>query len=406
MGAQNSIKAGVDMRIATLLAAAGALALSGCASGLGLEQRQARERRVIADDVLSLNQAYGEVVAGQILLNILRARDRLPTQYVAVSQIQRTSTVVDTQRLSLGGVELGDIGSPWAEGDYFFERKLTPHPNYTVAPFSAEDARRIMFRPIEPQVFADYWNAGWPSETLLLLLVERIVVVERRIGAAVNIVADLGNDAGDFANNCAEDVDTEGCRFVRQARSLAAAARGKAPDRRIDLSGVCGLAAAYDLPATAAPNARRTGQTCDAAARIIVGQTEYTLTLRTLDDIVFYIGELLRSGPGGEGGAYEAPVLVGAAGLPGGGAGVPLFRVVDRAGAQQYAASVIHNGVRYYSGPAVSRECGREQHEGACADTHELGDRSSLVLALLSQILLRNQSSDSQPRPPLILISP
>lgn len=391
------------MRIMAAVAAC-AFLVSGCASGLGLGQQQARERRVIADDILSLNEAYNQAVTGQILLNILRARDRLPTQYVAVSQIQRTSTTVDTQRLSIGGIELGDIGSPWGEGDYFIERKFTPHPNYTVAPFAAADAQRIMFRPIDPQVFSDYWNAGWPTETLLFLMVERLVIVEHPGSGPAHVVADMANDAGDFQQNCASDVATEGCRFVREARALANTLRSRTPNREIDLSGVCGLAAAYDLPTSTRPTPRPQNQQCPAAARIIVGTREYVLTLRTFDDMVFYVGELLRA-PAADDAAIEAPILVGGAGMSGGGVGVPLFRVTTSPDARPYAASVSYGGERYFAGPAVSRECERAEAEGHCVDSHGQGDRSSLVLALLSQVLLRNQSNESQPRPPLIVFT-
>ncbi len=383
-----------------------AIALAGCATGLRLEQRQTRARQALADDILSLNQAYGEAMGGQILLNILRARDRLPTQYVVVSELQRTSSIVDTQGLNIGGIELGDIGSPWGKGELSFERTQTPYPTYTVGAFAAADVQNIMFQPVGKNVFADYWNAGWPGEILMLLMVERVVVVERRAGAQPSII-ELGNDAGSFERNCIEGVNTGGCEFVRQVRTLAVRVRALTPNRQTDLSGVCGLVAAYELPPATAPRPHAADQLCDAAARVIVGETQYTFVLRTFDDIVFYIGELLRSpGDAAANSTLEAPILVGAAGLAGGGAGVPLFRVVRGAEDRPYAASVVYGGARYYAGPAVSRECERGPREGACADTHDLGDRSSLVLALLSQLLLRNQSAESQPRPPLVLIAP
>ncbi|HRP12311.1 MAG TPA: hypothetical protein PLK37_14880, partial [Terricaulis sp.] len=134
----------------------------------------------------------------------------------------------------------------------------------------------------------------------------------------------------------------------------------------------------------------------------------YEFRLRSLDEIIYYVGELLRVGStnAAPGAVIEAPLNVGAAGLRGGGRGVPLFRVSPHGGhdARPYVAEMTYAGRRYRAGPAVSRSCGQAAPEGVCRDVAEEGDRSSSVLSLIAEILALNQSPDAI-RPPSRLIA-
>ena len=350
----------------------------------------------IADDAVAFNEAYIQAMTGQLLLNVLRARDRLPTQYLAMSAIQYAPTVTQRQALTLGNIELGDINSPFSLGSATFGRDMQLQPSFNLGPYSARDISGIIFEPEGADVFGEYWNAGWPREALLLLMADRIVRIDRPAGAAPQI-HEFVNDAGDFSADCADAVVNDGCAYVREVRALTTRLRGQTPDRRTDMSGVCGLAAAYNPPRArpaAAPAAA-----CDRGARIIVGDSEYVIFLRSLDDIVFYLGELVRT-RSGEG--YAAPVSVAAAGLAS--ARVPLFRVIEGEQEGRFAASVVYEGRRYSAGPAVSRSCAAPADSGACTPDAAHGDRSSLVIALLMQLQLRNQSDGSVPPPPTVFI--
>ncbi|HRO02291.1 MAG TPA: hypothetical protein PLS69_01615, partial [Terricaulis sp.] len=65
-----------------------ALLLGACASvGQAPEARREVLARQIADDAVGFNDAYGRAVSAQILLNIMRARDRLPRHYLATTGI-------------------------------------------------------------------------------------------------------------------------------------------------------------------------------------------------------------------------------------------------------------------------------------------------------------------------------
>jgi hypothetical protein len=145
------------------------------------------------------------------------------------------------------------------------------------------------------------------------------------------------------------------------------------------------------------------GQLCEP--RFIVGDVQYVLALRSFDDIVYYVGELMRLSltEGGPGAVMASPLTVYAAGLRSD-RGVPLFRILppnaasnEASGDAQawFAASVVYGGRRYFAGPPVGRACAGPRTEGVCRDDPDSGDRSSSVLSLLAELLALNQSPDA-----------
>src|SRR5690606_41044993 len=95
-------------RIVRLLAlVVAAVMLAGCALGDAGQRRRERLVRDLADDAAAFNEAYAQAMTGQLLLNILRARDRLPTQYLAMSSIQDAPTITSSQSFSLGSLNFG-----------------------------------------------------------------------------------------------------------------------------------------------------------------------------------------------------------------------------------------------------------------------------------------------------------
>ena len=160
---------------------------------------------------------------------------------------------------------------------------------------------------------------------------------------------------------------------------------------------LCGVIDAYGPTTPVRAIGPSPGVDCDPV--FPVGSTLVRLRLRSLDDMVYYVGELMRAGAmrAGPEDAIEAQVTVRAAGLRGGGRGVPLFRVLPRNDAPNgiYAAEVEYGGARYFAGPAIGRSCGEESSNGVCRDAADEGDRSSSVLSLIAEILALNQSPDS-----------
>lgn len=371
------------------------LFLAACASGADLPSRSENLTRQIADDAAAFNEAYGQAVSGQILLNILRSRDRLPRYYLAMTGISDSPSWRYQQGGGIGGIPLGNIGSPWGIAGASVERETERRPGYAVQPFDAETLTRAAFVPTTNEVFNHYWRSGWPRDVLLLLMVESI---EQTDAAGHTIV--FTNEANTIFNDCPERVETEGCAFVREVREFmstlaeppAASAFEPAQGRAI-----CGLIEAFSPTTPVRRGATPEGQDC--APVFVVGESTLRLRLRSLDDMIYYVGELLRAGGmrAAPGETIEAQVTVHAAGLRGGGAGVPLFRLTPARGAHDgvYAAQVVYGGERYLAGPANGRSCGEATPDGPCADTAEAGDRSSSVLSLIAEILALNQTPDA-----------
>lgn len=369
-------------RAAAALAAA--LWAAGCALTPGGERREAVAQR-IADDASAFNEAYGQAVSGQILLNILRGRDRLPRHYLSMTGINDSPSLRARQSASIGSIPLGEGAANWGFGSGALERETITRPTYAVQPFSAETLTRTAFQPIAPYVFAHYWESGWPRDILTLVLVERL---------GISGEGEFTNEANNIFGDCAPQVETSGCSFVRAARAMLAEAEAHAPSPfAANGAEICGLIAAY-APARAV----RPAADANCPPRLVIGARTYTLYLRSLDDAVYYVGELMRAGTMTAGaGPIEAQVRVRAAGLRGGGRGVPLFRMTPapEAGARLYAASVEYGGARYFAGPAIGRSCAEATEEGPCRDDAAHGDRSSSVLSLLAELLALNQSPDA-----------
>lgn len=374
---------------------AATLLVASCVTAPDIPSQRERLTRQIADDAVGFNEAYAQAVSAQILLNILRSRDRMPRHYLAMTGISDSPSWTTSQSATLGGVPLGDINSPWGIGELGASRERSSRPSYAVQPFSAETLTRTAFQPTPPNVFAHYWFSGWPRDMLLLMMVETI----EKTGPDGHLYT-YTNEANGIVNDCAAGVETDGCEFVREVRRFLASSSEHPLERNLDLEHgrpLCGLVEAYGPTSPVRPLAPREGQICDPV--FAVGGDTIRFRLRSLDDMVYYIGELLRldTTRGAPGGVIEAQVTVRAAGLRGDGHGVPLFRVVPAQGNAHdiYAAEISYSGHRYRAGRAVGRSCAEETPDGVCRDGAEEGDRSSSVLSLIAEILALNQSPDA-----------
>lgn len=375
-------------------ALAACLLAASCATAPDLSSRRERLARQIADDAVAFNEAYGQAVSAQILLNILRSRDRLPRYYLAMTGISDSPSWSFSQSAGIGSIPLGDGGAPWGFGNVDVSRETQTRPSYAVQPFSAETLTRTAFEPTAPHIFAHYWNSGWPRDLLMLVMVEAIEKTD-----AEGRVHVYTNEANTIFDDCAASVDTVGCGFVREVREFMISTAERPHETGFDAHGrpLCGVIEAYGPTTPVRAIGPGPGVDCDPVFPI--GSTLVRLRLRSLDDMVYYVGELMRAGAmrAEAGDAIEAQVNVRAAGLRGGGRGVPLFRILPSgaAGNGIYAAEVEYGGARYFAGPAIGRSCGEDTGGGVCRDSAAEGDRSSSVLSLIAEILALNQSPDS-----------
>ena len=391
-------------------------ALTACSMMPLPSQRRDEVSRQIADDAVAFNEAYAQAVSAQILLNILRARDRQPRHYLSMSGIEDARSLSYSENAGIGAVPLGTGWSSWGFGKAEASRQSGTKPSYRVTPFDSATLAKAVFVPTSTPTFAHYWRSGYPQDLLLFLMVKRIDRIETADGRAKETV--WYNEGSAIRSDCRAD-EQQGCGYVRAAREFAALIAGR-EETPFSPTGkpVCGLIEAYDPPAPLRDEQPAAGETC--APVFVIGSTRYQMSLRSFDDIVFFIGDLMRPSLTalGEDAVNSSPLSVRPAGFTAAegrrrASGAPLFRILPEAEATRearadprgrFAASVVYGGRRYFSGPPVSRVCDAATPTGICADSPQNGDRSSFVLSLLADLLALNQSPDALRAPTRLMV--
>lgn len=382
-----------------LIAIVALVALSACAVSEAARQtrREALTRRIV-DDSIAYNEAYNSAISAQILVNILRAYNRQPRQYMSMSGFSHSTPDSQTTSLAIGGLPLDQLGEHWGEGALGVSTDRQIEPDYKVEPFSTQAYDNIALLPTSPDVFRYYWNNGWNRDVLLLLLVDRMEVTGEH--------GPLFNSPGTIAANCeGDDYTIGGCAFVHRIRDLVTSLRSATPTPRGAVANACYPLASYNVAeAPVLVAAARDGAPPACPLTIVVGDTRYTLHLRSLDDVIYYVGELLRQDdlhPSPDG-VLQARLSVIAPGTRDQMA--PLFRIVPASNETErdYAASAIYAGRRYSAGAPASQFCFHPGHPEQCAGA--AGDRSGTVLELLIGLLAHNQSDAAVSAPSSRLI--
>ncbi len=382
------------------------LSASACAmtEARRYEAREALARR-IADDAIAYNDAYSGAINGQILLNILRAYNRQPRQYMSMTGFENSAP--DTRQITLGlsGLPLGELGQEWGVGSLGSESTSQVEPKYTVSPFDAARFADIVYRPTSSEVFRYYWQT-WNRDMILMLMVDRMTV--RRAGAAP---VTFHNSAATIVNNCPTEIvfqPQDGCTFVRNVTLLVQAIADRQPEPPV-AGEICPPVAVYgnrSPPPRPRPSRRAMPQADNDEAgchlTIVVDNVSYTLAVRSLDDMIYYLGELLRY----EGSHDNLPdrletrLRVRAPGSPSEPEAVraaPLFQIrrADRVTERNFAATASYAGGRFSAGAPEAFFCDRRnpnrRQDDVCHDPNP--DRSGSVLELLVGVLARNQSA-------------
>src|SRR5690606_2652675 len=280
-----------------------ALGLGACAASEAqrLQHRQAMTRRIV-DDAIAFNEAYHGAITAQVLLNIMRAADRQPRQYTSMSGFTQNGGARGAS-ISAGGVALDEIGVSWGEGELGLERSRPTAPDCAAAPFAIREFGNIVLKPTDPLVFRYYWGSGWNPDLLLMLLVDRVRIVPVNGGAP----RDLRNTPGTITEDCTGERDEGGCAFVLAMRQLALElSRSERIAAPTPAEGRCGPFAVYVAPNSAAAQqpraaapARQDDPSCPV--EIIVGDQRYLMALRSLDDVIYYVGHLMRPDPNARG---------------------------------------------------------------------------------------------------------
>jgi hypothetical protein len=391
------------------------LSLGACASVPALSDGGEVVAGRISSTAVAYNRAYGRAIADQVLLNVLRARDRLPLYHLSMSGITENSELAVQRTMGIGSIPLGDGSTPWGIGAVQGQRTATTKPTFVLNPFSsdAEHPRARQFEPLSYEVLRHFWDNDWPREILLLVLVDDLTPLDRR-GRPVQ-GRRLENNSSDYRGDCQPQPATaatsaalrERCGFLWTIQGFN--------ERRLVVTPEQGQRCT-DLPSLGehAPARRRCNVILNVAriGRNGTGTTtaRYELSMRAIDDMIYYVGSLLRVADGADMGTqvYVRPMGV----YPRDGEDwntiqrtANLFRVTrapsepprpgERREPGYYAAEVEYRGAHYMAGPANSRMCIGPACQAQPRDP-DVNDVSATVLSLLTQIVIISQSEEAQ----------
>lgn len=133
--------------------------------------------RNIGENATKLNDAHSRALNGVILQNILRARDRWPKHYTVLSGITSEPQVTLNVGAEFTPIGLGNPKGPFTGSGVSGSQDSTSAFSYQSNPLEQSDNAYI---PIRHDIFARYWNDGWPKDVLLMVLVKSITIGDER----------------------------------------------------------------------------------------------------------------------------------------------------------------------------------------------------------------------------------
>jgi hypothetical protein len=141
----------------------------------------------LATQAVSFNLALEKSQNEMLLLNVIRAKDRLPIYLTGMSTL--TGNVQTTIGASAGASYTRTKGSTYGStpsATATLVHAYTPsamasemeNPTYSLNVLDTQEFTRGFMSPLSKQIFAYYWDQGWPSSLLLYLLVDKVEVTQ------------------------------------------------------------------------------------------------------------------------------------------------------------------------------------------------------------------------------------
>lgn len=392
-------------------AALGALSLQGCASISNLGASGVAEN--IEGNAATLNDAHTRAMTAIIAMNVLRARDRWPTNYTTLSGIKSNPTLSLNGSASFSPLGLGNANAPFTGSSASVSRNESANAEYSVNPFSNNDKTQGLLKPIQPEQLENYWLAGWPRETLMWLFVDAVTFAGESQPWYI--------DGDEFSASPSPQDAANTARYVEIIRGARAGrvGFGQLPDPSLDARNCSPYDPVYlretlggatidgtrstngmtetirtvesltgrelvlsDAPRTPAPNEaaiapdrfNRRLLLCDTFDKawgfydVATGATLAKIRTRSFDDMIYFLGETLRSS------TPDRPTVAG---------NVILFQTYAQRGSQPFAVRVEHAGRTYFIAPQTSTE-----------EVSGPRDVTGNVLSLLNQLYLLAQSDE------------
>lgn len=392
-------------------AAGAAMALQGCASVSNLGATGLAGS--VEQNAATLNEAHTKAMTAIIAVNVLRARDRWPTNYTTLSGIRSNPTMAVNGSASFGPLGLGNAPMPFSGSSASVSRNEAANAEYSVNPFANNDKSQSLLRPVSPETMLNYWEAGWPRETLMWLFVDAVHfpgspvwrIDGDEFGADpseadrtnttryLQLIERAQRGEVDFAELPPQSLDERECSpydpvYLRETLGGAPQGLGDAPSWR-DTVDVIERLTGKELilapdtraskpanePAIAPDRYNRRLLLCEPAEAswgFIDARTKAPIAsvdMRSFDDMIYFLGETLRAaGPEGR------PDI----------GGVTLFQPYLDRGGRQFAVRVEHAGRAYYVAPQSPSR----------ADNDGIKDVTGNVLSLLNQLYQLAQSDE------------
>ena len=390
-------------------AALSMLSMSGCASVGNLGATGLAEN--IEDNAATLNEAHTRAMTAIIAMNVLRARDRWPTNYTTLSGIKSNPSMQLNGSASFGPLGLGNAAGPFTGSSASVSRNESANAEYSVNPFSNNDKTQGLLKPIQPEQLESYWNAGWPRETLMWLFIDSVHFTNEpqpwfidgdEFSAApsptdvantkryVDIIMRAKRGEIAFGQLPAPTLDQRNCQpydatYLRDTLGGGSGDGGRAgmSDTIRTVEGLTGrqMVLTNDTrtpgasePQVTADKFNRRLLLCDASdpewgfSDARTGQTIAMVRTRSFDDMIYFLGETLRSG------TEDRPTVAG---------NVILFQTYAERGDKSFAVRVEHAGRVYFIAP-----------QSLVGDASGPKDVTGNVLSLLNQLYLLAQSDE------------
>ena len=126
----------------------------------------------IDEDAVQMNESHTKSINSVIALNVLRAKDRIPTGYTTLSGITNQPTRQFDLGTELSPIGLGNPVNPLGKSKVTASGKRGASAQYSVNPFAGGKGSQSLYTTSESDVFLKrYWNANWPKDLLIALFV-------------------------------------------------------------------------------------------------------------------------------------------------------------------------------------------------------------------------------------------
>ncbi|MEM9557963.1 MAG: hypothetical protein AAGC60_27135 [Acidobacteriota bacterium] len=125
--------------------------------------------RTVAEHSIRYNQAVGEAHDQQLLLNVVRAKDRLPMHFTSISEVRGslTSTFGTKPDAKFGG----DATDVYALAP---DLSFRSNPTFVLGTLNSQEFMKGILTPVSLETVNYYLEQGWPIDLLFYLLVESV----------------------------------------------------------------------------------------------------------------------------------------------------------------------------------------------------------------------------------------